>query len=160
MTDGARDPDDGVEALERSLGSELGLLRDLVGQFAEQRAALAADDTAALEQVVQQIGRTLLTLREARRQRAILMEMVTGEPGIGLAALLARVAPGRPALRTLGRDLHEAAVGAARELEINQTAIRRAIESGEQFLHSLLTIPGPGDPGNRPEAGLLLNQRA
>lgn len=152
----------GAEALGslvRGLHAELALLEELRSRLIAQRAALAADDTAGLEQVVQEIGRTLLTLREARRQRALLMEMVSGQVG----AALVDVAEALPAadaesFRALCRELHAAAVVAGRDLNINQTAIRRAIESGERFLQHLLTVPGQAaaDVGS----GLLLNQRA
>lgn len=146
-------------ALVRGLHAELALLEELRSRLIAQRAALAADDTPSLEQVVQEIGRTLLTIREARRQRALLMEMVSGQVGAGLmeVALSLPTADGN-AFRALCQDLHGAAVIAGRELAINQTAIRRAIESGERFLQHLLTVPGQDDAGAA--SGLLLNQRA
>jgi hypothetical protein len=147
-------------ALVRGLATERGLLEELRGRLIEQRAALAADDTGTLEQVVHEIGRTLLTLREARRQRGLLMEMVTGESGGGLVEAAALVGGSEAeAIRGLGQDLHAAAVAASRELLINQTAIRRAIESGERFLQHLLTVPG-GLPETGAASGVLLNQRA
>lgn len=152
---------EGVTKLGRALRAELGLLAELKAQLVEQRAACAADDTAALEMVVQQISRTLLTLREARRQRALLLEMVTGEPGVVLAEageLLSE--DDRQPFRALCRELHAGAVAANRELVINQAAIRRAIESGEQFLHHLLTGPGPTSDPEPARCGVLFNQRA
>lgn len=152
---------EGVTTLGRALRAELGLLAELKAQLVEQRAACAADDTATLELVVQQISRTLLTLREARRQRAHLLGMVTGEPGVVLAdAAELLPADDRPAFRLLCRELHASAVAANRELVINQAAIRRAIESGEQFLHHLLTAPGPTSDPQPARCGVLFNQRA
>ena len=162
----ARDADNAeeFEALSRGLSVEADLLRDLKAALIAQRAALAADDTAGLEEVVNQIGRTLLTIREARRQRALLIELVVGAPNGGLADAAARLA-GEAAkeFRTQCRDLHELAVSVSRELTINQAVIRRAIESGEQYLQQLLTVPAADGYSERPgegRSGLLLNQSA
>lgn len=154
----------GIESapsLSRALMSELALIEELRAQLIDQRAALAADDTARLEQVVQQISRTLLTIREARRQRTMLIEMVCGRPDAGLAD--AAEAAGGEEGRTVSRlavRIHEAAVVANRELLINQTAIKRAIDTGERFLQFLLSGPGALDRDATPQSGLLLNQRA
>ncbi len=154
-------PAERITALARALRAELGLLAELKAQLVEQRAACAADDTATLEMVVEQISRTLLTIREARKQRALLLEMVTGEPGVvlGRAADLMPEAE-RPGFRALCRELHASAVAANRELVINQAAIRRAIESGERFLHHLLTAPGATSDPEPAQCGVLFNQRA
>ena len=152
---------EGVTTLGRALRTELGLLAELKAQLVEQRAACAADDTLALEAVVQQISRTLFTLREARKQRGLLLEMVTGEPGVALAdAGELLPALDRTGFRALCGELHAGAVAANRELLINQAAIRRAIESGEQFLHHLLTAPGPTSDAEPAQCGVLFNQRA
>jgi flagellar biosynthesis/type III secretory pathway chaperone len=152
---------DGAASLARALSSELALLEELKERLVDQRSALAADDTNRLEQVVQQISRTLLTLREARRQRTLLVEMVLGRADASLAeaAAAATGADGRRLTDLCGR-IHAAAVAANRELLINQTAIRRAIESGERFLQYLLSTPGQAASGEPPVSGLLLNQRA
>lgn len=152
---------DGIDALVRSLRAELALLGELGAQLVDQRAALAADDTAALELMLQQIGRTLLTIREARRQRNVLIELMTGRQATSLLEMADLVGAGdEPSFRDLCRQLHLAAVAAGRELAVNQLAIRRAIEAGERFLHTLLTVPSDaGQPGERP-SGLILNERA
>ena len=151
---------DAIGALIRGLQSERVLLDELKSRLIAQRAALAADATPTLEQVVQEIGRTLLTLREARRQRALLMEMATGQVGAGLVDVADSLPPSEAEpFRALCRELHAGAVAAGRELTINQTAIRRAIESGERFLQHLLTVPGQAETAG-PQRGLLLNQRA
>lgn len=156
----AADPADGAASLARSLGVELALLEELKDQLLAQRGALAADDTTRLEQIVQQVSRTLLTLREARRQRGLLVEIVVGRPGAGLAEAAAAAGTEGRMLQDLAAKIHGAAVAANRELGINQTAIRRAIESGERFLQYLLSSPGLTAPGEAPPSGLLLNQRA
>lgn len=152
---------EGSPSLSRALMSELALIEELRSQLIDQRAALAADDTARLEQVVQQISRTLLTIREARRQRTMLIEMVTGRSDAGLADAAAEIGGEEGSgVGRLAARIHEAAVVANRELLINQTAIKRAIESGERFLQFLLSGPSAMDRDATPQSGLLLNQRA
>jgi hypothetical protein len=154
-----------MASLERALRTEVALLEALARGLIDQRNAIAADDTAGLEQLVQQLSRTLLTLREARRQRRVLTEMVTGDAEATLGALMSSLPPdASPLVGQLCRELRDRAHGANRELTINQTVIRRAIQSGERFLQQLLTAPNlegyreqksPDLPG-----GLLLNERA
>ena len=158
------DSGEDFEALGRGLSVEADLLRDLKTALIAQRAALAADDTAGLEEVVNHIGRTLLTIREARRQRALLIELVVGGPNASLADAAAKIG-GDAAQQFRGRcrDLHDLAVSVSRELTINQAVIRRAIESGEQYLQQLLTVPPVDGYSERPgeaRSGLLLNQSA
>lgn len=156
---------DPVGLLERGLRVEMALLADLAQGLVHQREAIAADDTAALEQPGQQLSRTLLTLREARRQRGILVEMVAGRADARLGDVVACLPPeAAPAMTALCRELKDRALAANRELTINQTVIRRAIESGERFLQHLLTDPNLELYWNRNEAevagGPLLNDRA
>lgn len=161
----ARNPAEIVEILRRGLEAEQALLNELARGLIDQRQAIAVDDTAALEQLVPQLSRTLLTLREARVQRGLLVEMVTGRSDARLADVFDSLpAENRAGVATLCRSLREQAVAASRELTINQTVIRRAIESGERFLQQLLTTPNLALYRNQPEpeipGGLLLNQRA
>jgi hypothetical protein len=157
-----------VRSLLAGLGIEVRLLRDLESGLLEQRAALARDDAVQLERVVHQIGRTLLALRETRRERTRLVEVVTGDAGSGLAdvvELLTIADAGR--YRAAVGELHLVARAAQRELDVNQRVIRKAIETGEQFLHQILTAsagtePVPGYPtaDTQQSAGFLLNERA
>jgi flagellar FlgN protein len=159
----AGNPDEGFEALNRGLAMEAQLLNDLRAALVTQRGALAADDTAQLEDVVNQIGRTLLTIREARRQRGMLAELIVGAPNASLAAVADQVPAERGArFRERCRTLHDLAVVVSRELAINQAVIRRAIESGEHYLQHLLTVPADdyaARGADRP-SGLILNQSA
>lgn len=166
--DGAGPAAEGVRSLLAGLGIEIGLLRDLRNGLLQQREALARDDAAELERVVHDIGRTLLALRETRRERARLVEIVTGDADSTLPDLVQRltIAEAEPCRAAVG-ELHLAARAAQRELEVNQRVIRKAIETGEQFLHQMLTASaGPEPPVGYPAAaaqassGLLLNQRA
>lgn len=158
----------GVPGLLAGLRIEIGLLRDLQAGLLEQRKALARDDAGELERVVHHVGRTLLALREIRRERARLVEGVTGDADSNLAAVVQLLAiTEAETCRAAVDELHLAAQAAQRELEVNQRVIRKAIETGEQFLHQMLTAsagtePGVGYPAAAAQggSGLLLNQRA
>ncbi|MHB1327624.1 MAG: flagellar export chaperone FlgN [Gemmatimonadales bacterium] len=161
QVDLAWDAVEGLGPLVRSLRAEQELLGELQTQLVEQRAGLAANDTAALEQVVQQIGRTLLTIREARRQRTVLVELIGGQGATTLSDVAAQLpAPVAEPFRSLCRELHAVALMSSRELQVNQLALRQAIVLGEQFLHRLLTAPGTVSSEADTERGMLLNQRA
>lgn len=166
--EGAGPAAEGVPGLLAGLGIEIGLLRDLRAGLLEQRAALARDDAGELERVVHHIGRTLLALRETRRERARLAEAVTGDADSTLAAVVQLLAIAEAeACRAAVDELHLAARAAQRELEVNQRVIRKAIETGEQFLHQMLTASAGTEPvvgyqgaAAQGGSGLLLNQRA
>ncbi len=159
--DETQDPAGGVATLARAMRTELSLLAELKCQLVDQRGACAADDTDALESVVQQISRTLLTLRETRKQRGLALELATGAAAVGLIEATDLLpAADRAGFQVLCRELHASAVAANRELLINQSAIRRAVESGERFLHRLLTAPGLTGPSEPAPRGVLVNQRA
>lgn len=166
MTDLVADPERhrAIESLERGIDAELGLLAELSQGLAEQRQAIAADDTAKLDQLGQQLGRTLWTLREARRQRGVLLALVVGQPDAKISDVVETLAPpAAAAIRLRTGRLRQAAQAASRELTINQAVIRRSIESGERLLHHLLTSPTTESYGQRESTGregLLLNQRA
>ncbi len=161
QVDLAWDAVEGLGPLVRSLRAEQELLGELQAQLVEQRAGLAANDTAALEQVVQQIGRTLLTIREARRQRTVLVELIGGQGATTLSDVAAQLpVPVAEPFRALCRELHAVALMASRELQVNQLALRQAISLGEQFLQRLLTAPGTVSSETDAERGMLLNQRA
>lgn len=156
--------------LMRGLTAEAALLGDLRSGLLEQRDALARDDTDALQAVVQQIGRTLLALRESRRHRIDLIEMLSGRRNVALSALSAHLEPTeRAPYQAACQELHRAAALASRDLVINQAVLRRAIEEGERLLQRVLTAPDGLEAGAysaaaptsaSAPAGLLLNQRA
>jgi FlgN protein len=151
--------------LRHGLETEGGLLKDLRGALREQRDALARDDAPALEAIVHQIGRTLLAIRETRRHRSALIAAVTGSSDAPLSAAIGLLRPPEAEpVEALCRELHQAAMAASRELAINQSVLRRAIQTGEQFLQQMLTAPvdgeGAGYPAAASASGLLFNPRA
>ncbi len=67
--------DDLVEALTR----EASIIEELRQALLRQRAGVATDDQDLVETSIHAVGRTLLTLDEARRSRASLTALMAGE---------------------------------------------------------------------------------
>jgi len=157
-----------LEELAAALAHELRLIDDLRQALLRQRTAVAADDPDAIESSVQAIGRTLLTLDEARRRRGALVALVAGSDAVALADLESRLGFPLPAGLIAAREaVRREAEATTRELAINQTVLRRALEAGDAFLQQLFSStvdPTPTyAPGPRVEtrsSGLLLNRTA
>ena len=155
--------------LTAALVHEHRLIEELREALVRQRAGVAADDPAAIEHSVHAIGRTLLTLDEARRRRVSLTALVGGRAGATLADLDATV-EALPASFAAAREaVRRAAEATARDVAINQTVLRRALEAGDAFLQQLFSsasdpmpvyAPGPRPTETRPGGGLLLNRTA
>lgn len=149
-----------------NLLSELtGLLRDelrLVGELrdalARQRAGVANDDRAAVGVSVAEIGRIVVTLEEARRRRAMLVGVTTGDEGFPLARFETWLSGPLPEEFVRARaDLQEAAQGAAIDVGINHAVLRRAVEVGGALLQRLFAptaAPPAFDGAADREAGL------
>lgn len=158
-----------IEELTSALEHELRLIDDLRQALLRQRAAVAADDPEAIESSVHAIARTLLTLDEARRRRSALIALLDGDPAIALSDLDAHLGIEMPETFVAAREaVRRAAAATSRELAINQTILRRALEAGDAFLQQLFsstTDPMPVyTPGPRPTepraSGFLLNRTA
>lgn len=148
-----------LDALTRALQHERALIDNLRQALLRQRAAVAAHDPQAIEVSVHAIGRTLLTLEEARRLRLALLDLI-GAP-VPLAEL-ERVIGGEltPAFRAACQAVRRAAEDTAREVAINQNILRRAIWAGDVFLQQLFSsvsdlMPAcaPGPAAEPPAAG-------
>jgi hypothetical protein len=161
-------PDQRFGDLVEALLEESRMIDELRHALLRQRAGVAADDVETVEASLHSIGRTLLTLEEARRRRGALTALITGgdpapleslEEAIGV--LPANLAGARSAVK-------RAAMQAAQEIAINQHVLRRAIEAGEAFLQHLFSSAadpapnyGSGDRSPDPAAsGFLLNRTA
>jgi hypothetical protein len=164
-----RQPPTRLAELTAALVHEHRLIEELREALVRQRAGVAADDPAAIEHSVHAIGRTLLTLEEARRRRVSLTALVAGRAGATLADLDASVET-LPAAFTAAREaVRRAAEATARDVAINQTVLRRALEAGDAFLQQLFSsaadpmpvyAPGPRAAGPHAGGGLLLNRTA
>src|SRR5919197_4307678 len=121
----------GLTELTSALVHEHRLIDDLRQALLRQRAGVAADDPEMIEASVHAIGRTLLTLEEARRRRTSLTALVTGQPSVPLAQLEAYLGRALPdALVSAREAVRQAAESTAMELAINQNVLRRAPGAG------------------------------
>src|SRR5690349_19926737 len=68
-----------IDDLAEALGHEASIIEELRQALLRQRAGVATDDSDAVETSIHAVGRTLLTLDEARRRRASLTALVSGE---------------------------------------------------------------------------------
>jgi len=155
--------------LTAALEHEAAAIRGLREALVQQRAAVAANDAAAVNASVDDVGRILLAVEEARRQREAMVAALAGGPGATLEGLGAPDArPGRAAFDTARAALRRAAEEAAHEAAVNRAVLRRAVEAGEAFLQSLFSsaadpspVYAPAEGRERPGApGFILNRKA
>jgi hypothetical protein len=144
-----------LDELTGALRDELCLIDDLRQALMRQPVAVAADDPEAIESSVQAISRTLLTLEQARRRRDALITLIAGNAAIALADLETQLGFPAPDDFVAAREaVRRAAEATSRELAINQTILRRALEAGDAFLQQLFSNtadPTPAHtPGQRP----------
>ncbi|HTS87720.1 MAG TPA: hypothetical protein VMG41_04445 [Gemmatimonadales bacterium] len=149
---------------------EAHVIGELRQALLRQRAGVAADDAEAVESSVQAMGRTLLTLDEAKRRRAALTALITGgepAPLDRLESLLGGSVP--PELEEARTMLKRAALQAAQDVAINQHILKRALEAGDLFLQKLFSMAGDPAPSyargeqprdTTPPSGLILNRTA
>ena len=162
-------PADTLKHLATALHEEAGLVERLHDILLEQRTAVAADDAAGVNAAVDDLGRLLLTLEQARRTRSQLVDAVAGRHGVSLDELepLLPFALPRPVVLAQA-ELRTAAERAAHAARINHRILRRAVEAGDAFLQELFgtAVPVPAYlPADRPATvprgpSLLLNRTA
>lgn len=156
--------------LAAALRHEASIIEELRQALLRQRAGVAADDPDAVESSVHAMGRTLLTLDEAKRRRAALTTLIAGgepAPLDRLETLLGGVIPSEiEEARTL---VKRAALQTAQEIAINQHILKRAMETGDLFLQKLFSMAGEPTAGytrsehpveHLPQSGLILNRTA
>jgi hypothetical protein len=156
--------------LAEALLYEASIIEELRQALLRQRAGVAADDADAVESSIHAMGRTLLTLDEAKRRRAALTTLIAGgepAPLDRLETLLGGTVPREiDEARTL---VKRAALQTAQEIAINQHILKRALETGDLFLQKLFSMAGEPTPGYgrgenpveyAPQSGLILNRTA
>ena len=159
-------PQPTVDELAGVLDREANILLELRDALERQCGHVAANDVAAVNASVDDIGRLLLALEETRRHRRATMARLTGGAGSALATALD--ARGAGDIATRRSRLRHAALEAARAAAVNRAVLRRALEAGDSFLQALFSSAadpcpayGPGERRDRSGAsGLLLNRRA
>ena len=113
-----------------------------------QRAGVAAADQDMIDAGLHAMGRSLLTLDEARRRRATLTALILGEE----IARLDRhgvVPDGRftPEVDLAGERMKRASLRAMEEAAINQHILRGVLEAGDAFLQRLFSMSAEPEPG-------------
>ena len=122
------DPAPPAAALGDALATETRLLGELIAIMRRQRAAVAADDFATVDDSVFATQRVLHTLAEARRRRQALYRTFGIPDDAGPRALAAALGPGMtPPLRDALEALVAAARALATEVAMNRSAIRAAL---------------------------------
>lgn len=158
--------DDLVAALDH----ETRLLDELRRALLQQRAGVASNDTGQIESSIQAMGRTLLTLNEARERRETLVRAAVGAPSSSLGDLENALSGTLPeAVHRARTSARRSGAAVAREVAINHHIVRRALDAGETFIQLLFSsvadpnpsyVPSSKDSGDVSHAGgILLNKR-
>jgi hypothetical protein len=164
------DTDTALTALTAALHSERRILEQLREALIAQRATLAAGEPTAVCTEADLISRILLTLQEARRHRAAVLDELVHDPRLPLTRLAAALGrPLPPALIDAQFELRRILEGVMFDAAVNRTVLRRVLDSGESYLHSLFAAAQPASPSytaretrEEPRAGsaLFVNRRA
>lgn len=128
-------------ALVDNLRAETRLLESLTGVLEDQRAGVAEDDLGAVNDSVHGAHRILLTLKEARRQRRSLLELLVGNPEVTLKEMGEVFgAQMTPELKLAGADLQAAAGRLAEQVHLSRQILHGAIRAGDEFIRSLYGV--------------------
>lgn len=156
--------------LAEALLYEAHVIAELRQALLRQRAGVAQDDAELVEASVHAMGRTLLTLDEAKRRRAALTALIAGGEAVPLDRLELMLGGSLPAEVEEARALvKREAMLASQDLAINQHILRRALEAGDLFLQKLFSMSAEPEPGYQrgpaateapARSGVLLNRMA
>jgi len=136
-----------VDALTGALHAELALVEELNEHLRRQRAGVAEDDVAAVDDTVDQIGRVLHALEGARARRASMVFDLCGNETLPLDRLVEWLGDIDTADFDAARTaLRHAAAETAREAGINRVVLERATANGETFLQELFSSIAEPDP--------------
>lgn len=157
-----------LEALTDLLERETRYVIELRDALIRQRAAVASEDTAAVEATIETAARVQLLLEQARRLRTDRIAALAGDPQLPLQQLETVLAIPMPVRLEQAREaLQHAAREVVREAGINREVLRRAIQAGEAFLQQLFssTSGAPATYGEVPKpppthSGRVLDRRA
>jgi hypothetical protein len=119
-------------------------LRDAVLQ---QRTAVALGDVRGVECSVRLAGRALLTLQEARRHRAAVLQRLVGDPAQPLQQIDGQFDSPlpEPFQQALG-SMRRTATETAEEVRRNQELLLGALRKRDALLQELLTGSWPAPP--------------
>ena len=157
-----------VVTLTQAFETERKLLDELARVMVTQREAITADDLEGIDESVFRAHRVMRTLKEARRQRRTLLQLIGAEPDFKMGDLDAMLgADMTPALAASRDNLLEAADRLSRELTLNRSVIGGALAMGSELIQAFTgrsDRPALYTEGAEPEAGgapgAFLNTRA
>ena len=162
--------DNWIGSLSEAMKDEAGVMWRLRDAMVRQRDSIAENDDEQLNTSVQELGRTLFTLAEARKRRVTVMAYLTGEEEPPLAQLEFFLGTPLPmGLETARAEMRLAAQAVAHEAAINRTVLRQARESADAFLQELFSAMSTPDAVYHPTergcegsggAGLMFNRTA
>ena len=133
--------DNRTVALVDNLRAETRLLASLTGVLEDQRTGVAQDDLGAVNDSVHGAHRILLTLKEARRERRSLLELLIGNPDVTLNEMgEAFGTQMTPELQLAGADLQAAAGRLAEQVKLSRQVLHGAIRAGDEFIRSLYGV--------------------
>ena len=137
------------------LDRECRLIDELHRAVLQQREAVSRGDQVGVESSLRLAGRALLTLQEARRHRATLLNRLVGDPAQPLADLDGRFETGLPASFLAARArVQSSAAGVAEEVWRNQETLLGALRKRDALLQELLT-GSPPTPSEEPPAATV-----
>ena len=120
-----------ASVLRDALASETRLLNDLIAIMRQQRDAAARDDVTAMDDSVFATQRVLHTLAEARRHRHVIYRTLGAPDEDGLRAIATALGSAlTPELKHALDMLITTASVLGREIDVNRTALRRALAAG------------------------------
>ena len=136
-----------MDALSDALRREAKLLLDLTEVLKRQRAAVARDDLAIVDETVYSAQRVFRTLAEARRRRRALLDILGIDQEVDLESFESVLGHRMTVDMGLAREeLKEAARRLSIELNVNRKVLKGAIASGDELIRGL-TGGGGKDPG-------------
>lgn len=156
------------EELVRTLETELRLLGRLQEVLVAQRNAVVMDDLQGVGDSVHRVERILLTQREARTRRGMILEKMVGSADLGVGEIVPVLGDeASPELVRACDELRASARSVSRDLKVNSEVLRRSKETGDRMVRAMYgqrkpTSYGPSTGLVRESSGtgaLLVNQR-
>lgn len=143
--------------LVRTLETELRLLDRLEEVLVAQRNAVVLDDLQGVSDSVHRVERILLTQREARTRRGMILERLVGAPDLRVGEIVHTLGDEATAeLVEACARLQERARAVARDLKVNSEVLRRSKEVGDRMVRAMYGQRSQVSYG--PSAGLTLQE--
>ena len=143
----------GFTDLTLAVQQERRLLEALRRAVVQQREAVELGDVSGVESSVRLAGRALLTLQEARRHRAAVLQRLVGDPAQPLLDIDTRFEKPLPEPFLAARvSMRRSAAETAEEVWRNQELLLGALRERDALLRELLTgsRPTPPEPPRGP----------